>query len=57
LFLFLGARSYSDWLDDAVARDDDGFILTGAAANADYLLSTSIPGVFAAANSPAAGRR
>ena len=48
LFLFLGARPYTDWLDDAVARDGDGFILTGAAANAENLLETNIPGVFAA---------
>jgi thioredoxin reductase (NADPH) len=48
LFLFLGARPCTEWLDDTVARDDDGFILTGAAANADNLLATSIPGVFAA---------
>jgi len=34
--------------DDAVARDEDGFILTGAAANADSLLETSVPGVIAA---------
>jgi thioredoxin reductase (NADPH) len=47
LFLFLGARPCTEWLDDAVARDDDGFILTGAAANADYLLATSVRGVFA----------
>ena len=31
LFLFLGAGPCTDWLDDAVARDDDGFVLTGAA--------------------------
>src|SRR6202011_5230356 len=31
LFLFLGALPHTDWLDDAVARDDHGFILTGAA--------------------------
>ena len=48
LFLFLGARPYTEWLDDAVARDGDGFILTGAAANAENLLETNIPGVFAA---------
>ena len=48
LFLFLGARLYTDWLDDAVARDSDGFILTGAAANAENLLETGTPGVFAA---------
>jgi thioredoxin reductase (NADPH) len=48
LFLFLGALPCTDWLGDAVARDDDGFVLTGPAAGADYLLETSVPGVFAA---------
>ena len=48
LFLFLGALPCTDWLDDVVARDDKGFILTGAAAGADTLLETSLPGVFAA---------
>jgi thioredoxin reductase (NADPH) len=48
LFLFLGAHPCTDWLDDAVARDDDGFILTGAGQNGDDLLTTSVPGVFAA---------
>ena len=48
LFLFLGALPCTDWLGDAVARDDKGFILTGAAAGADALLETSLPGVFAA---------
>ena len=48
LFVFLGARPHSDWLDDAIARDGDGFILTGAAAKAGNLLETSIRGVFAA---------
>jgi thioredoxin reductase (NADPH) len=48
MFLFLGARPCTEWLDDTVARDDDGFILTGAAAGMDNLLETDIPGVFAA---------
>jgi thioredoxin reductase (NADPH) len=48
LFLFLGALPCTDWLGDVVARDDKGFILTGAAADADTLLETSLPGVFAA---------
>ena len=48
LFLFLGAEPCTEWLDDAVARDDDGFILTGDAAGADNLLETSVPGIFAA---------
>ncbi|HZQ82025.1 MAG TPA: FAD-dependent oxidoreductase [Gaiellaceae bacterium] len=48
LFLFLGAKPCTDWLDDSVARDADGFILTGQPAGGDYLLQTDVPGVFAA---------
>jgi thioredoxin reductase (NADPH) len=48
LFLFLGALPCTDWLDDVVARDDNGFVLTGAAARADNLLETTLAGVFAA---------
>ncbi len=36
------------WLGDAVARDEKGFVLTGAAAGAEGLLETSVPGVYAA---------
>jgi thioredoxin reductase (NADPH) len=48
LFLFLGARPLTEWLGDAVARDADGFIVTGDAAGASNLLETSVPGIFAA---------
>ena len=48
LFLFLGASPCTEWLDDAIARDEHGFILTGAMAGADYLLETTLPGVLAA---------
>jgi thioredoxin reductase (NADPH) len=48
VFFFLGAKPCTEWLDDAVARAADGFILTGDAAGADRLLGTSIPGIFAA---------
>ena len=48
LFLFLGASPCTEWLGDVVARDDDGFILTGAATSTDLMLETSVPGVFAA---------
>ena len=48
LFLFLGALPCTEWLGDVVARDDKGFILTGAAAGSDLLVETSLPGVFAA---------
>ena len=47
-YLFLGALPCTEWLGDTVGRDQDGFILTGAAANMDHLLETDIPGVFAA---------
>ena len=48
LFLFLGAAPCTDWLDDMVARDETGFVLTGADAGADGLLETSVPGIYAA---------
>jgi thioredoxin reductase (NADPH) len=48
LFLFLGAKPCTEWLGDVVARDGDGFILTGADAGAEGLLETSVPGVYAA---------
>jgi thioredoxin reductase (NADPH) len=48
LFLFLGAMPCTDWLGDTVARDADGFVLTGTAAGSENLLETSVPGVFAA---------
>ncbi len=48
LFLFLGAAPCTEWLGDAVARDEKGFVLTGAEAGADGLLETSVPGVYAA---------
>ena len=47
LFLFLGAKPCTEWLDDVVGRDDDGFILTGAATGADSVLGTTVGGVFA----------
>ncbi len=48
LFLFLGAKPCTEWLGDLLARDADGFILTGGDAGAEGLLETSVPGVFAA---------
>jgi thioredoxin reductase (NADPH) len=48
LFLFLGAAPCTGWLGESVLRDEHGFVLTGAAANAEHLLETSLPGVFAA---------
>jgi thioredoxin reductase (NADPH) len=57
LFLMIGARPHTDWLPDEVARDERGFILTGAELHGHhgwplerepFLLETSMPGVFAA---------
>jgi thioredoxin reductase (NADPH) len=48
LFLFLGASPCTGWLGDVVARDAKGFILTGPEAEAEGLLETSVPGVYAA---------
>jgi thioredoxin reductase (NADPH) len=48
MFLFLGALPCTEWLGDVVARDEKGFILTGSDADAEALLETSVPGIFAA---------
>jgi thioredoxin reductase (NADPH) len=55
-FVFIGASPRTDWLDGVVARDERGFILAGADAQAagwplkrdPYLLETTVPGVFVA---------
>jgi thioredoxin reductase (NADPH) len=60
LYAFIGAMPRTDWLGEAVARDERGFVLTGpdvAALGGDecrwplqrppFLLETSVPGVFA----------
>jgi thioredoxin reductase (NADPH) len=54
LFLFLGALPCTEWLGDVVARDENGFVLTGREADAEHLLETSVPGVFAAGDVRAA---
>ena len=59
LFVLIGSQPRTDWLGDDVARDQWGFILTGAdlaedphdrwpLARAPLPLETSLPGVFAA---------
>ncbi len=49
LFLFIGADPNTDWLaDSGIARDDNGFIRTGAELGDGHRpLETSRPGVFA----------
>ena len=61
LFVFIGAEPRTDWLGNAVARDEHGFVLTGPDLprrdgrpkgwpldREPFLLETSMPGVFAA---------
>ncbi|HTW11335.1 MAG TPA: NAD(P)/FAD-dependent oxidoreductase, partial [Solirubrobacteraceae bacterium] len=48
LFLFIGASPCTEWLDGAVQRDEDGFVLTGAAVGASNPFETNVPGVYAA---------
>ena len=59
-FVFIGARPQTGWLPAAVARDDRGFVLSGAEvlqedvrprwalSRPPHLLETSLPGVFVA---------
>jgi thioredoxin reductase (NADPH) len=60
MFIFIGALPRTDWLTDAVERDDRGFILTGpdlmlggkrpktwTLERDPFLLETNIPGIFA----------
>ena len=56
LFALIGARPRTDWLPEQIARDRQGFLLTGADLADDHrwplerppsLLETSMPGVFA----------
>jgi thioredoxin reductase (NADPH) len=60
LFVFIGADPCTEWLDGQLAKDDDGFLLTGGDLDVTHLdvdpvnggrpsmpLETSLPGVFA----------
>ena len=60
LFVFIGADPCTEWLDGMLAKDDDGFLLTGGDLDVTHLdvdpinggrpsmsLETSLPGVFA----------
>lgn len=61
LFIFIGASPRTDWLDGTIARDKQGFVLTGSDLISEgkrprgwslerdpFLLETSVPGIFAA---------
>jgi thioredoxin reductase (NADPH) len=57
LFLFLGAKPATEWLDDVVARDEEGFILTGAKQTSTNLFEADVPGVFAAGDGRSASTK
>jgi thioredoxin reductase (NADPH) len=60
LFIFIGALPRTEWLEGTVARDPQGFVLTGPDVlaqakpgtwtqdRAPFILETSVPGIFAA---------
>lgn len=59
LFIWIGAKPRTDWLDGAVARDAQGFVVTGPDLRGEHLrgwpgdrrpapLESSMPGVFVA---------
>ena len=61
IFIFIGAKPYTEWTGDAFLKDEKGFLLTGRALTdheafkhywkkeqPPYLLETSVAGVFAA---------
>lgn len=61
LFIFIGARPYTDWMGETLLKDEKGFLKTGGALLLDanfkkqwrlnrepQLLETSTPGIFAA---------
>ncbi|MGY1737603.1 NAD(P)/FAD-dependent oxidoreductase [Geodermatophilus sp. SYSU D00684] len=53
LFVLIGAEPHTQWLPDAIHRDDAGYVLTGAdrrgspAGGGSHAFETSVPGVFA----------
>jgi thioredoxin reductase (NADPH) len=66
VFVFIGAAPRTEWLDGVVARDEDGFVISGpdlpmdgnrplgwTADRAPYHLETSVPGVFVAGDARA----
>ncbi|WP_281614746.1 response regulator [Flammeovirga sp. SubArs3] len=60
VFIFIGAKPYTEWLPETVTKDEKGFVKTGRDLTGNtfkaqwkeerdpYLLETSIPGIFAA---------
>jgi thioredoxin reductase (NADPH) len=48
LLVLIGAIPRTEWLPESIARDDWGYVVTGAAAGATRMTETTLPGVFAA---------
>lgn len=61
IFVFIGAKPYTDWLPELLVKDDKGFVITGRElkniqnhketwkeTRDPFMLETSIPGIFAA---------
>ncbi|MDX2305477.1 MAG: FAD-dependent oxidoreductase [Microscillaceae bacterium] len=61
LFIFIGAKPYTDWVNQEILKNDKGFVKTGRDLLTDhhfkkiwkkdrepFLLETSVPGIFAA---------
>ncbi len=44
VFALIGAEPHTEWLPDAIERDERGFVLTGGG---EHMFETSAPGVFA----------
>jgi thioredoxin reductase (NADPH) len=56
IYIFIGADAQTEWLPPEIARDERGYVLTGAEMREavawtgerdPYLLETSVPGIFA----------
>jgi thioredoxin reductase (NADPH) len=58
LFVLIGAHPHTDWLPPEIARDDQGFLMTGTDLSRDdavrwlperppFMYETSVPGIFA----------
>jgi len=61
VFIFIGAKPYTDWLPEGILKDEKGFVVTGNTISKEkegqkkwseerlpYSLETSVPGIFAA---------
>jgi thioredoxin reductase (NADPH) len=61
VFIFIGAKPYTEWLPEGVIKDEKGFVRTGKEITQEpvwqthwketrepFLLETSVPGIFAA---------